>query len=66
MLFLVGCLEDLDNLEVGGKGNLKLLLRLIDLLRELEDLEGSVDFMSFEARKILEEAKRKASIRYIV
>ncbi len=62
--------EDLDNLDLDERRNFELLLRLVDLLKDLEDLEGSIEFMSLEARQILEEAsryvRRMTSIRYIV
>ncbi len=62
--------EDLDNIDLSKKGNFELLLKLVDLLKDLDNLEGSIEFMSFEAQQILEEAtryiNRAASLRYIV
>ena len=63
-------LEDLDDIDLGERGSLELRLELVGLLKVLEDLESSVEFMSFEARRILDaanlECRRRMTVRYIV
>ncbi|MFQ5762271.1 MAG: hypothetical protein ACE5PO_04470 [Candidatus Bathyarchaeia archaeon] len=67
---LVVMLEDVDNIDLGGRGRLDLRLELVGVLKGLEDLEGSVVFLSSEARRVLDhaflEVRRRASVRYVV
>ncbi|WP_309493323.1 hypothetical protein [Candidatus Hecatella orcuttiae] len=62
--------EELEDMDAGGKGSLTLLLKLAALLAVLRNMENSPEFLSPEARQILEDAsqyaKRMTLVRYIV
>jgi len=61
----------MDNIDLGERGRLELRLKLASLLKGLEDMEGSAEFLTFEARRVLTQAflevkRRMMTVRYIV
>ena len=59
-------LERLEDIDAGKRGSVELRLELAEMLKGLDDLEFSAEFLSPEARQVLDEARRRISIRYIV
>lgn len=62
--------EEMEDIDTKEKGDVTLLLQLASILKELENVENSPEFLSLQTRQVLEEAlsyaKRTASIRYFI